>query len=192
MNLSRRGLLLAAFTLLMAACQPSFAASTSTAPAAKVEAFPQARQLMLSPSMKASFPRLGMQFVILAPPTGTGPEDQKEGNYNCIAWSIGETKRWVWPGKSVKSFDQMYAQKGYQRLKVRDYSKVTGHEKVVLYGRLTESGQMEVTHAARQMPNGTYTSKLGAGCLIVHATPEALTGPSYGEPIAVYLRPTTR
>jgi hypothetical protein len=40
-----------------------------------------------------------------------------------------------------------------------------------------------------QEPDGTWMSKLGALALIHHATLEALRGPVYGTPVAVYVRP---
>jgi hypothetical protein len=34
----------------------------------------------------------------------------------------------------------------------------------------------------------TWTSKLGQLALIRHATADALSGPTYGQPVAVYVR----
>ena len=39
------------------------------------------------------------------------------------------------------------------------------------------------THAARQLPNGWWTSKLGPSFDIEHATPEAVAGGVYGDPV---------
>jgi hypothetical protein len=51
-----------------------------------------------------------------------------------------------------------------------------GFEKVALYG-LAES----YTHAARQLPDGRWTSKLGNEEDIEHDSPEAVAGGLYGE-----------
>ena len=56
-----------------------------------------------------------------------------------------------------------------------------GHEKVALY---VLDGKP--THAARQLPDGAWTSKLGRQIDIAH-TVCALEGPAYGQ-IAVFLK----
>jgi hypothetical protein len=44
------------------------------------------------------------------------------------------------------------------------------------------------SHAARQLPNGLWTSKLGSNVDIEHATPDALTGNDYGRPALLMAR----
>lgn len=141
--------------------------------------YPVETAKLLSPSVRKSFPNLGDHFEVLGPSTK---------RYNCIAWSVRTTKRWVWPGKSVAAFDQLYGRYGYRRLRTMDYRVVPGMQKIVLYGKIKSDGGIECIHGARQAPNGTWTSKLGQMARIRHQTPEALTGPSYGRPIAVYVR----
>jgi hypothetical protein len=61
--------------------------------------------------------------------------------------------------------------------------------------RLRAGQPIQPTHAARQAPNGTWTSKLGRAPLIRHLTPEAVncTGADgYGRPVAVYVRTARR
>ena len=41
------------------------------------------------------FPNLRGMFKVLRPGTK---------RYNCIAWSLGITKQWVWPGNTVRAF----------------------------------------------------------------------------------------
>jgi hypothetical protein len=127
-----------------------------------------------------SFPRLSKYDVI-------GSATPK---YNCIAWSLGVTSRWVWPGTSLASFDDLNAQYGYRRMSRMDFSLEAGVEKVVLYGKMVD-GKFEATHQARQNPDGTWTSKLGKMALIRHASPDSLDGPDYGKPYAVYYRKKT-
>jgi hypothetical protein len=124
------------------------------------------------------FPRLGANYEVLRPATST---------YNCIAWSLGLTGEWLWPGASVRAFDKLNAAHGYRRLSQLDYKPQSGVEKVVLYAK-TVNGHLVVTHQARQMPDGTWTSKLGKMAVIRHATPDSLDGPDYGRPVAVYAR----
>lgn len=51
-----------------------------------------------------------------------------------------------------------------------------GYEKVAIYA----SRGGEATHAARQLPNGRWTSKCGENIDIEHVL-EGLEGPAYGE-----------
>ena len=85
--------------------------------------------------------------------------------------------------------DDMYAKQGYTRLPSLDYSYVPGKEKVVVYAITDPDGTIKnVTHGAIQDQTGAWTSKLGQMPLIRHKTPDALNGPSYGVPVAVYER----
>ena len=45
-----------------------------------------------NPTERGEFPHLGKDFEVLGPATK---------QYNCIAWSIGVTDQWVWPGEKV-------------------------------------------------------------------------------------------
>ena len=47
------------------------------------------------------------------------------------------------------------------------------------------------THAARQLPTGKWTSKLGKGKDIEHDTPEDVAGGLYGELQEIMKRPLT-
>lgn len=152
--------------------------------------YPEERKALVG---SASFPRLGLDFEVVAPSTGhpDEPATHRPGvkQYNCIAWTIGATDRWVWPGDTLPAFDALYAGKGYKRLKSRDTGLEFGVEKVVLYGTLRDDGRIQATHAAWQEPDGTWSSKLGGMARIKHPTPEAVGGGVYGDPIAVYTRP---
>ncbi len=61
-------------------------------------------------------------------------------------------------------------------------------QKIALYAKIVD--QMEgVTHAARQLPCGKWTSKLGDWEDIVHPKLDALEGPEYGKVICYLSRP---
>jgi type VI secretion system secreted protein VgrG len=145
--------------------------------------FPQERAFVRT----LHFPNLGEQYEVLAPRTP---------RYNCIAWSAGITNRWEWPAPNgrkatVRDFDQFYARFGYRRVRTLDYRVQPGVDKVVLYGHVRRGQPIEPTHAARQAPNGTWTSKLGKAPLIRHLTPDSVNGAGpngYGRPVAVYVR----
>jgi hypothetical protein len=58
------------------------------------------------------------------------------------------------------------------------------HERTVGYG-----SSFLYTHAARQLPNGKWTSKLGKGEDIEHDTPDDVSGGIYGEVVEIMRRP---
>jgi hypothetical protein len=119
---------------------------------------------------------------------GIGPSSQR---YNCIAWTLGIRDEWVWPGTRVEDFDKLYGKEGYKPLNSLDLSHDPNVEKIVVYGLKPRNGTgpMEVTHGARMDEQGRFTSKIGTQPLIRHNSADDLTGPSYGEPVRVYVRP---
>lgn len=135
-------------------------------------------------SERQSFPRLGDGFEVLAPASST---------YNCIAWALGKDDRWVWPsghGRQVNTadFDALFAFHGYKRITSLNYDKVAGYDKLVLYAKANEFGVPEPTHGARQLTDGSWSSKLGKLPLIRHLHPDDIDGGTYGEAYAVYTR----
>ncbi len=122
----------------------------------------------------------------------TSPPDRK---YNCIAWVAGITSAWWWPDPdgvdfwpctvpcepTVAAFAQALAIVGYQPC--QDGSLEPGWEKVALYSSVEGP-----THAARQLPNGRWTSKLGPDDDIEHSL-DALCGPAYGSVTQFLRRP---
>lgn len=119
-----------------------------------------------------------------------GPSDW---SYNCIAWSLGITDEWVWPGDTVEDFDRLYAEHGYSPIEGLDLGRRPGFEKVALYGfrRTDDDGEttLEPTHAARMDASGYWMSKLGALPLIRRDGADDVCGPAYGDIIRVYVRP---
>ena len=140
----------------------------------------------ISATLQANFPSLGPNFRVIGEATK---------QYNCISYSLGIYDRWTNPETGPADdplcyMDRLYATVGYQRTPGFDCHVEPGVEKVVVYATLNLDGTIHaVTHAARQESDGTYTSKLGQMPVIQHETPEALRGPSYGLPVAVYARP---
>jgi hypothetical protein len=137
-----------------------------------------------SPGWRKDFPNIG-KFEVLGPSTGKAGT---RGAYNCIAHTLRVYNKWVWPGATVADFDRLYGRAGYKRVRGMNFRPNSRQDKIVLYAKRGRNGQIECTHGALQVPNGTWTSKLGAGPLIRHTSPHSLDGPSYGRPIAVYIR----
>jgi len=144
--------------------------------------FPNARRVVKD---SVSFPNLGEEFEVVDPMQGK--------QYNCIAHSFGVHSYWVNPktGPSdhpLRYMDNMYREKGYTRVSGLDFRLVAGMRKVALYTKVSNGRVTEVTHAALQERDGSWSSKLGQLPLIRHANPQAVSGPSYGRPIAVYVK----
>jgi hypothetical protein len=120
--------------------------------------------------------------------------------YNCIAWAAGNDSRWWWPDannigywpptipreETVAAFVSAYALQGYTQC--IDGALEPGFEKIAIYG-LTVGSDLVPTHAARQLADGRWTSKLGNCEDIEHDTLEGLNGPRYGAPVCYLRRP---
>ena len=142
-------------------------------------------------TFQARFPRLTPNNHVL-----TSPEDFA---YNCIAWAAGDKGRFWWPQPVVPylywpqgvcrevarhCFVGAFATLGYQEAEALDWSWTAGVEKVVLY----EDSSGTPTHAARQLPSGRWTSKLGRNVDIEHLQPEDVEGPAYGTAAVLLAR----
>ena len=126
---------------------------------------------------KSDFPRLTEQNHRITSPATP--------DYNCIAWSVGEIEHWWQPGVywPVASSEDDYGigalERAFLSLGFEDCDNSgleSDCEKVALYG-----GSLFYTHAARQLPNGKWTSKLGRSEDIQHDAPDDVAGGLYGE-----------
>ncbi len=116
--------------------------------------------------------------------------------YNCIAWAAGDTEHSWQPGKYWKpenwpeddfglgALEHAFLALHYQSCGMDDRLEA-GFEKVALYG-----AGWEYSHAARQLPSGKWTSKLGKSEDIEHDTPNDVAGGIYGEVMGIMKRPT--
>ncbi|MBI1902478.1 MAG: hypothetical protein HYS13_15355 [Planctomycetia bacterium] len=111
--------------------------------------------------------------------------------YNCIAWAAEEQDRWWWPDtmgtgywpagapreEKLSAFIRAFELLGYRRC---DHGEPEpGFAKIALYAIGNPP-----THAARQLPDGRWTSKLGAQEDIAHAL-DGLAGARYGDVVAL-------
>ena len=118
---------------------------------------------------------------------------EQTDRYNCIAWAAGDNQYWWWPGrfwpKEVPSavtktaFVKAFEQRGYSECAGPEFEQ--GYEKICLYTKLGRP-----THAARQLPDGSWTSKLGIQVDISHEL-EGLRGNRYGRPSVYMKRPNS-
>jgi hypothetical protein len=130
------------------------------------------------------FPKLKAQ------PWRVTSKDTKD--YNCLAWAAGEThRRWdldrnyYWPEgvpreQTISAFVAAYETRGFVECENGDLEH--GYEKIAIYAI---NGRPQ--HAARQLGNGAWTSKLGDWWDIEHATVEGVESNSYGD-VAVFMK----
>ena len=127
--------------------------------------------------MEGELPMLkNARYEITSPQTRT---------YNCIAWAAGDNTKWWWPtdaywpgrtpiSRSLSAFEMMFAAEGYSKCERSE--AVPPAECVALY--VDSSGM--VTHAARLLEDGMWTSKIGSNFDISH-TLESLEKGIYGN-----------
>lgn len=117
--------------------------------------------------------------------------------YNCIAWAAGAADIWWWPfgdpkksywpegvprQETLAAFRLLFETLGYT---VCDHADVEpGYEEVALFA----DEQGSPLHAARQLPRGRWTSKLGALEDIEHGLHD-LEGNEYGSVVLAMKRP---
>ena len=129
-------------------------------------------------SIEHEFPNLAATgYRVTSPPS---PE------YNCIAWAVGEQDRWWWPDamgvcfwpsdvpreETLPAFIRAFELAGYSAADNAEFE--IGFLKLAIYA---QNG--EPTHAARQLSNGRWTSKLGANMDVEHSL-DGLAGDLYG------------
>jgi len=100
--------------------------------------------------------------------------------YNCIAWAACNTRRWWQPGV-YWPIEASRDDHGIEEC--NDGSLEGGFEKLAIYGT-----SFMYTHAARQLSDGSWTSKLGQLEDITHATLEVIAGGDYGEVVQLLKR----
>lgn len=142
---------------------------------------------MVEPSLEDLFPGLRGQVYQL-----TSPRDRR---YNCIAFAVGDDRNWWWPdadgedtwpdgvtrAETIEAFREAFATLGYSVCDDERWEQ--GYEKLALFAL---AGIPK--HAARQLPGGRWTSKLGPREDIEHALHD-LTGMLYGSVVLVLKRP---
>jgi hypothetical protein len=114
--------------------------------------------------------------------------------YNCFGWAIvgrevlmGPRPNYIWPDgapRDMRLSSFTIAVAAFDWSPCTDGKLEPDVEKIVLYG-LPEY----VDHAARQLPNGHWTSKRGLEeDDIEHDTPECISGGAYGSVLAFFAK----
>jgi hypothetical protein len=128
--------------------------------------------MTLEPAREARFPNLNRTEYRV---TSAETED-----YNCIAWAAGDSSQWWWPNpddywpdtapreETLDSFRAVFEAMGYQECATADFE--VDFEKIAIF---VDSDGVP-THAARQLDDGAWTSKLGDWEDIKHDSLNAL------------------
>jgi hypothetical protein len=127
---------------------------------------------------------------------GYVPKSEQTSVYNCIAWSAEDaTRNWqgsyvdgYWPPGAIEGYDIAALVSAFEQLNFvicQNGDREDDHVKVAIYA--DRVGKW--THAARQLPDGRWTSKIGELEDIIHKTPFALTGSDYGNVVHYMKRP---
>lgn len=138
-------------------------------------------------------PSFSQQFPHLTPEACTDGLSPATRSYNCISWAASVTDvRWdpdpyfqyYWPdgaprGYGLDAFIAAFRSRGFEVC--LDGSLEVGVEKIAIY-TLNEIPQ----HAARQLKNGNWTSKMGDYEDIQHPSLLAVGGPFYGT-VEIYM-----
>ena len=113
----------------------------------------------------------------------TSPETS---DYNCIAWAAGDNQEWWWPDtdsywppnvprkESLSAFIAAFETMGYDTCQDGDFQH--GFTKIAIF---VDHNRIP-THAARQSPDGFWTSKCGELEDLDHEL-NALCGQAYGR-----------
>lgn len=127
----------------------------------------------------------------------TSPENQ---TYNCIAWAVGDTIKWWWPdpdeydaywpsqlarSETLPAFVELFMSLSYVPCGEPEYE--VGFERIAIFA--TTDGIP--THAAKQLPNGRWSSKLGKLEDIEHGLLD-LCGSNYGSVARIMKRPVPK
>jgi hypothetical protein len=119
-------------------------------------------------------------------------------DYSCIAWAAAITTRWWWPDldpdndavywplavaleETVEAFVAAFATAGFAPCSGEEFE--LGFEKIALFAKVGVP-----THAARQLPSGRWTSKLGMREDIEHDL-HGVSGEAYGTVTLLLKRP---
>jgi len=126
--------------------------------------------------------------------------------YNCIGWAFGDNTRWWWPSfggcfwpkkcvvedhtvfggmNELESFKKLFEYAGAES--TMDDKPEEGFVKLAVY-----KGHKNITHLARLLPDGTWTSKMGDCAKVVNDEPYDLSGGAYGRVAEIIKIPTEK
>lgn len=146
----------------------------------------------MSHDLERLFPHLrGAPYEITSP---------AQPDYNCIAWAAGDSSRWwepdgfglyYWPESvprkyTLEAYTEAFRRIGFEVCE--DSTVEPGWEKVAIF--VGADGMP--THAARQLPEGKWASKLGKREDIEHPQLNDVSGTYYGKAVRILHRRRAR
>ena len=119
---------------------------------------------------------------------------KRDRKYNCIALAAEDNQRWWWPDpknqkywppdiprqETLEAFIVVFENLGYVTCDNSNYQ--SGYEKIAIF--VNDQGKPK--HAAKQLPNGRWNSKLGE-CHDIEHVLEEIEGQTYGK-VAIIMR----
>jgi hypothetical protein len=143
----------------------------------------------MNPAVYNALPKLERSLHSVTSPAAS--------SYNCIACAAEQNNKWWWPDprgywppgvtreETLAAFIAAYETLGYAAC---DNSLPEAEvEKIAIF-----TDGAKPTHAARQLADGTWTSKLGQAEDICHQTLDALEGGLYGSVAQIMSRKRRR
>ena len=122
---------------------------------------------------------------------------RETGDYNCIGWAVGDSTKFYWPGPSEFFFwpNEIPRNESLETFQLFFNSLVTKSVPTASWKRAFKKSRFLKknglpTHAARQLADGFWTSKLDVLEDVKHSL-GAISGGFYGE-IALFLRKNAR
>ena len=140
----------------------------------------------IPPDVAKTFPNLNLMTAL--------PKSERTGKYNCIAFAAGDRDQCWWPNEdgywpegvpceeTIEAFVAAYDTIGYSRCDSGELEK--GFEKIAIYAT-----PQSPSHAAVQLPDGKWKSKLGEYEDIQHDSLVELMIEDYGTVICFLKRP---
>ncbi len=138
--------------------------------------------------LEATFPNLTQSGYDITSP--------QEPRYNCIAWAADDHAFWwepikfpgyYWPpgaslSATLDAYREAFALQGYEPC--ADSALEQGFDKIAIFTKDTVP-----SHAAKQLENGDWTSKLGQSFDIRHNSLSGVEGAEYGKVAQIMKRP---
>ena len=141
---------------------------------------------MLSGGLPPHRPKLHRLYESEFPPLDYDVIDRFTRTYNCIAYTIGVTNRWVWNEVDFNKDGPSAYTEFIRFYELHGYTPTANESEadVCIYGFIN-AGSIDVKHGSRKQ-NGYWYSKMGSGDLLRHNEMDVFRNSSYGEPLLMF------
>ena len=141
---------------------------------------------MLSGGLPPHRPKLHRLYESEFPHLDYDVIDRFTRTYNCIAYTIGVTNRWVWNEVDFNKDGTSAYTEFIRFYELHGYTPTANESEadVCIYGFIN-AGSIDVKHGSRKQ-NGYWYSKMGSGDLLRHNKMDVFRNSSYGEPLLMF------